>query len=217
MSPAACGLVHWWHQHRKCSTLQWCIEYPLKPAKEKKMAVILARAGLTHHKLRDAVGHLGILLQCYALHCSTPVFRSTAATADHISRSAGVTAVSIQGIKYRSASSALALVSCVVPPLAPGIAQVTVTLLQVGSSPAMGCHLLLIHALQSQQGVSTPQMMHSGWDLEKPRWEERTRASRSVQDIGNALAHLEDWIALDYPPGSDVCSSTLPPMITCVL
>ena len=53
-------------------------------------------------------------------------------------------------------------------------------------------------------------MMHSGWDLEKPRWEERTRASRSVQDIGNALAHLEDWIALDYAPGSDVRMSPFP-------
>ena len=46
--------------------------------------------------------------------------------------------------------------------------------------------------------------MHGGWDTERPRWEEATRAAQSVQDIGHAMAYLEDWIALDYAPGSDV-------------
>ena len=49
------------------------------------------------------------------------------------------------------------------------------------------------------------QMMHAGWGVERALWEDATRAARSVQDIGNALAHLEDWIALDYAPGSNVC------------
>ena len=48
-------------------------------------------------------------------------------------------------------------------------------------------------------------MMHAGWEAERGLWEDATRAARSVLDIGNALAHLEDWIALDYAPGSDVC------------
>ena len=51
------------------------------------------------------------------------------------------------------------------------------------------------------------QMMHEGWEPERQRWEDATRASRSVQDIGNALAHLEDWIAVDYAPGSDVSAA----------
>lgn len=50
------------------------------------------------------------------------------------------------------------------------------------------------------------QMMHDGWEVERARWEEATRAAHSVQDIGNAVAYLEDWIALDYAPGSDVRS-----------
>ena len=52
-------------------------------------------------------------------------------------------------------------------------------------------------------------MMHDGWESERMRWEEATRAAHSVQDIGSAVAYLEDWIALDYAPGSDVCHSFL--------
>ena len=48
--------------------------------------------------------------------------------------------------------------------------------------------------------------MHPGWELERAVWEDQTRASLSVQEIGNAMAYLEDWIALDYAPGSDVRS-----------
>ncbi len=53
--------------------------------------------------------------------------------------------------------------------------------------------------------MSVRQMMHDGWESERVRWEEATRAAHSVQDIGSAVAYLEDWIALDYAPGSDVC------------
>ena len=49
-------------------------------------------------------------------------------------------------------------------------------------------------------------MMHPGWELERALWEDQTRASRSVQEIGNAMVYLENWIALDYAPGSDVRS-----------
>ena len=48
------------------------------------------------------------------------------------------------------------------------------------------------------------QMMHAGWEAERALWEDTTRAARSVLDVGNALTHLEDWIALDYAPRSDV-------------
>ena len=47
-------------------------------------------------------------------------------------------------------------------------------------------------------------MMHAGWEAERALWEDTTRAARSVLDVSNALTHLEDWIALDYAPGSDV-------------
>ena len=47
-------------------------------------------------------------------------------------------------------------------------------------------------------------MMHTGWEAERALWEDTTSAACSVLDVGNALTHLEDWIALDYAPGSDV-------------
>ena len=47
-------------------------------------------------------------------------------------------------------------------------------------------------------------MMHAGWEAERALWEDTTSTARSVLDVGNALTHLEDWIALDYAPGSDV-------------
>ena len=53
-------------------------------------------------------------------------------------------------------------------------------------------------------------MMHDGWGLERGRWEEATRAAHRVQEIGSAVAYLEDWIALDYAPGSDVGSCPSP-------
>ena len=59
------------------------------------------------------------------------------------------------------------------------------------------------------------QMMHDGWEVERARWEEVTRAAQSVQDIGNAVAYLEDWIALDYAPGSDVCNCLVRPKPFC--
>lgn len=61
-------------------------------------------------------------------------------------------------------------------------------------------------AISSEDVEWALQMMHPGWELERAVWEDQTRASRSVQEIGNAMAYLEDWIALDYAPGSDVRS-----------
>jgi hypothetical protein len=47
-------------------------------------------------------------------------------------------------------------------------------------------------------------MMHRGWALEQGRWEEGAAGARSVYGLGDAMTHLEDWIALDYPPDSPV-------------
>jgi hypothetical protein len=48
------------------------------------------------------------------------------------------------------------------------------------------------------------QMMHKGWILEKTIWEDKTRGARSLYGISDAMVHLEDWIALDYAPTSEV-------------
>lgn len=48
------------------------------------------------------------------------------------------------------------------------------------------------------------QMMHKGWVLERRGWEERVGSARSVFGVGAAMVDLEDWIALDYPPDTQV-------------
>ena len=41
-----------------------------------------------------------------------------------------------------------------------------------------------------------------GWAW--PGWEERAGSARSVFGVGTAMVDLEDWIALDYPPDTQV-------------